>query len=201
MVMSYSICNNCGDLINNRTCPQCGAGISLYTVNIDDDNVKWAVRYGYQYRKQAVLHAKEKETSLHNCLTDASEVLFWIAGAVLSGITYDLLKLGVKKLFDSFQKDGKYDSLDVETKEVLSEEKLYEFYEYVEEYKQGFVNISEAEYKYIESEMFADFYSEEICKMDPEEYFSLSREEMVRVNKIAYEKSVIKIKKIVKRKS
>ena len=49
--------------------------------------------------------------------------------------------------------------------------------------------------------MFADFYSEEICKMDPEEYFSLSREEMVRVNKIAYEKSVIKIKKIVKRKS
>ena len=51
---------------------------------------------------------------------------------------------------------------------------LYEFYEYIEEYKQGFVNISEMEYKYIESEMFADFYSEEICKMDSEKYFNLS---------------------------
>ena len=55
------------------------------------------------------------------------------------------------KLLASFQKDGKYDFLDVETKEVLSEEeKLYEFYEYVEEYQQGFVNISEEEYKYRE---------------------------------------------------
>lgn len=102
----------------------------------------------------------------------------------------------------SFQKDGKYDFLDVETKEVLSEEeKLYEFYEYVEEYQQGFVNISEEEYKYIESEMRADFESEEIAKLGLEKYFRLSRKEMVEVHKVAYEKPEIKIKRIVKRKS
>ena len=101
----------------------------------------------------------------------------------------------------SFQKDGKYDFLDVETKEVLSEEeKLYEFYEYVEEYQQGFVNISGEEYKYIESEMRADFESEEIAKLGLEKYFRLSRKEMVEVHKMAYEKSEIKIRRIVKRK-
>ena len=202
MVMNIGICNNCGTLIDNATCPNCGVLNLRYVIDINDDNVKWAVRYGYQYRKQAVLHANNKDPSLHHCLPEASQVLFWIAGAVLSGITYDLLKLGVKKLLASFQKDGKYDFLDVETKEVLSEEeKLYEFYEYVEEYQQGFVNISEEEYKYIESEMRADFESEEIAKLGPEKYFRLSRKEMVEVHKVAYEKSEIKIKRIVKRKS
>ena len=170
--------------------------------DINDDNVKWAVRYGYQYRKQAVLHANDNDPSLHHCLHSASEVLLWIGGAVLSGITWDLLKLGVKKLFTVIQSEGRYESLDKETKEILSEEeKLYEFYEYVEEYQQGFVNISEEEYKYIENEMRADFESEEIAKLEPEKYFRLSRKELVEVHKVAYEKSEIKIKRIVKRKS
>lgn len=200
MVMNIGICNNCGTLIDNATCPSCGVMNRRYVIDINDDNVKWAVRYGYQYRKQAVLHANNKDTSLHYCLHSASEVLLWIGGAVLSGITWDLLKLGVKKLFAVIQSEGRYESLDKETKEVISDEdKLYEFYEYVEEYQQGFVNISEEEYKYIESEMSADFQSEEIGKLSPEEYFSLSREEIVKVHKVAYEMSQIKIKKVVKR--
>lgn len=139
---------------------------------------------------------------MHYCLHSASEVLLWIGGAVLSGITWDLLKLGVKKLFAVIQSEGRYESLDKETKEVISDEGiLYEFYEYVEEYQQGFVNISEEEYKYIESEMRADFESEEIAKLGPEKYFRLSRKEMVEVHKMAYEKSEIKIRRIVKRKS
>ena len=36
---------------------------------------------------------------------------------------------------------------------------------------------------------------------EPEKYFSLSRKELVEVHKVAYEKSEIKIKRIVKRKS
>jgi len=152
MVMNIGICNNCGTLIDNATCPSCGVMNRRYVIDINDDNVKWAVRYGYQYRKQSVLHAKDKGTSLHYCLHSASEVLLWIGGAVLSGITWDLLKLGVKKLLAVIKSEGRYESLDKETKEVISDEdKLYEFYEYVEEYQQGFVNISEEEYKYIES--------------------------------------------------
>ena len=202
MVMNIGICNNCGTLIDNATCPNCGVLNLRYVIDINDDNVKWAVRYGYQYRKQAVLHANNKDTSSHYCLHSASEVLLWIGGAVLSGITWDLLKLGVKKLFAVIQSEGRYESLDKETKEVISDEgKLYEFYEYVEEYQQGFVNISEEEYKYIESEMRADFESEEIAKLGPEKYFRLSRKEMVEVHKMAYEKSEIKIGRIVKRKS
>lgn len=200
MAMNIGICNNCGTLINDTTCPTCGVTNNLYVVDVDDDNVKWAVRYGYQYRKEAVLLAGQKDGSLNFCLPNAGEVLLWIGGAVLSGITWDLLKLGVKKLFTALQNEGRYESLDKETKEVLSEEeKLYEFYEYVEEYKQGFVNISEEEYEYIESEMRADFESEEIAKLGPEKYFRLSRKEMVEVHKVAYEKSEIKIKRIVKR--
>lgn len=126
--------------------------------------------------------------------------MLWIGGAVLSGITWDLLKLGVKKLLAVIQSEGRYESLDKETKEVISDEdKLYEFYEYVEEYQQGFVNIGEEEYEYIEEEMFADFQSEEIGKLGPEKYFSLSRKEMIEVHKVAYEKSQIKINRIVRR--
>ena len=201
MAKSIGICNNCGAFVDDTTCPYCGVKSNLYVINVDDDNVKWAVRYGYQYRKEAVLLAGQKDGSLHFCLPDACEVLLWIGGAVLSGITWDLLKLGVKKLFTTLQNEGRYESLDKETKEVLSEEeKLYEFYEYVEEYKQGFVNISEEEYKYIESEMRADYVSEEITKLGPEKYIRLSRKEMVEVHKVAYEKSEIKIRRIVKRK-
>ncbi|MBO7278959.1 MAG: zinc ribbon domain-containing protein [Bacteroidales bacterium] len=200
MVNNLGICNNCGAFLDSQACPNCETANSVRTFNIYDENVKWAVRYGYQYRKKAVLRAEQKEGSLHFCLHDASEVLLWIGGAILSGITWDLLKLGVKKLFAALHDEGRYDSLDKETQEVLSEEKkLYEFYEYVEEYKQGFINISEEEYKYIEEEMFADFQSEEIGKLGPEKYFILSRKEMIEVHKVAYEKSQIKINRIVRR--
>lgn len=200
MVNNLGICNNCGAFLDSQACPNCGTANSVRTFNIYDENVKWAVRYGYQYRKKAVLRAEQKEGSLHFCLHDASEVLLSIGGAILSGITWDLLKFGVKKLFAALHNEGRYDSLDKETQEVLSEEKkLYEFYEYVEEYKQGFINISEEEYKYIEEEMFADFQSEEIGKLGPEKYFSLSRKEMIEVHKVAYEKSQIKINRIVRR--
>ena len=39
------------------------------------DNVKNAVRYGYQYRKESEV---PESSAIHNCILETSEILLWL---------------------------------------------------------------------------------------------------------------------------
>lgn len=51
-----------------------------------------AVRYGFQYRKTSEELAKSDSDRLNFCLPDPSEILIFLAEAIIGGIVYDALK-------------------------------------------------------------------------------------------------------------
>ena len=53
------------------------------------DDVQNAVRYGYQYRKEAEEH---ESGSAHACLSNAPEILLWLGQKVVEGLAWDLFK-------------------------------------------------------------------------------------------------------------
>ena len=161
-------------------------------------NAYMAVRYGYQYRKIAKEQVSNENGRLHYCLSDPSQILEWLAGAILSGITWDIIKNGVKKLCNLIASQIKLeDAREKEAYEVLSDEKnLQEFYECIIEYQEGFINISEKEYKYIEKEMMADFVAEEIAKVGihhtVEHYKEATFKAIQKIQKISRRQNIIK---------
>ena len=103
---------------------------------------------------------KNGNSNIHYCLSEANEILIWLANAILSGIAWDVIKTTVSKLSASIKNRT---SVDAETRQVLSDDdELAKFYEYIKDYERGFSSINENEYKYIEEEMIADFYAENI---------------------------------------
>ena len=116
------------------------------------DAVRNAVRYGYQYRKEA----EKNNTSLKHCLPDASEVLHWLASAILSGYVYDKVKDLAKKALKWLKEKGK--KADKETQTVLEDEaELKIFYEYVLEFSEHRMSVTEEQRKYIKEEIFCDY--------------------------------------------
>lgn len=127
-----------------------------YRDNISySDEVRYAVRYGYQYRKDAE-EAEKNSSSLHYCLPDASSILLWLGGVIIGGATWDILKAVTVKTFNKLFQNG--EDLDKETAKVLqSEEELRVFYEYVVEFHERRMTVTEKQMKYIKEEIFADY--------------------------------------------
>lgn len=116
------------------------------------EEVRNAVRYGYQYRKEA----EANHTSLHFHIHDASDVLLWLGGTILGDIVYDKVKEIAKKTLDWLKQKGK--KVDKETENVLDDEKeLKVFYEYVLEFNEHRMSITEEQRKYIKEEIIADY--------------------------------------------
>lgn len=116
------------------------------------EDVRNAVRYGYQYRKEAEVN----HPSFHSCLHDASDVLLWLGNAILGGIVFDKLKDLAKKAHEWLKGKGK--KLDKETERVLENEaELKVFYEYVREFSEHRMSITEEQRQYIKEEIMADF--------------------------------------------
>ena len=93
------ICHNCFEIIEGTSCPKCGfvneeLNSELYA------NARMAVRYGYSYRKIA---QKNGNSNIHYCLSEANEILIWLANAILSGIAWDVIKTTVSKLSASIK--------------------------------------------------------------------------------------------------
>lgn len=63
------------------------------------EEVRNAVRYGYLYRKVA-----ERRVDVHHCLHDSSDFLLWMANLVIGGISWDILKSSVIKLYKKLVK-------------------------------------------------------------------------------------------------
>ena len=201
-MIKYRICQKCGAITYNQSCDVCGADLQYYGEDKNIENAMYAVRYGYQYRKQAILKLGHRDIKLHFCLPPVNEILVWIGKAVLSGIAYDVLKMGVKRLWSKIKAKEIQVDYDKETEVILNnDDSLFEFYEYVEEYKNGFVHLTDDEFKYIYEEMIADFSSEEMCKLYTGDFIRLSKEGRIEIIKEANKRARERISKTVKRKS
>ena len=192
----YTICYKCAEVFDGDKCPNCGAEAMTKTMDELKQNAYMAVRYGY--RKIAIEQAFDENVRLHYCLSDPSQILEWLAGVILSGITWDVIQKGVKKLCNLIISQIQLkNAQEKEAYEVLSDEKkLQEFYEYIIEYQEGFINISEKEYKYIEKEMMANFFAEEMSKVGinrtVEHYKEATFKASQKIQKISRRRTIIK---------
>lgn len=187
------ICSNCHEIIEEGTCPYCGYIIDIPKSEELIKNAKMAVRYGYSYRKLAQLNKKYKDIRFNCCISEASEYLWWLGGAILSGIAGDGIKAIAVKIY-SLIKTNK--DIDEETEFVFSNKKeLYKFYTYIKDYENGLSNIDDFEYKYIEEEMMADFCAKMETEIHMKEKREITIEERIQISKVAR----LKITSIIKR--
>ena len=115
------------------------------------DTVKYAVRYGYNYR----IEAEQKHNSYsHACLPDTSAILLWLGQKVIDGVIWDLFKVAAKKLYEMFDKSNSY--LSEELSKFLSDEQdLKRFYTYVKEFNEQNMTVTEEQFTYIREEIWA----------------------------------------------
>lgn len=151
-----------------------------YKEGIDySDEVRNAVRYGYQYRLAA-----EENDRINYCLPDASDILLWIANMILSGLAWDKLKLVINKLSSTVTNTKK--PIDDDTKSVLTEEiELEKFYTYVKEFNEQNMSVTAKHFKYIREEIVADYFGKECGKIYDNEHRLPTIEEYIRINREA----------------
>ena len=147
------------------------------------ERVRNAVRYGYQYRKEA---EENKDSNIKYCLGDPSEILYWIAQMIIGGLSWDLLKKAVKKMFERIKKRGT--NIDSESNKLLTDEsQLRTFYVYVKEFDRHKMSVDEKTLKCIKEEIIADYAGETIGEIiskenripETEEYVKIIRENIV----------------------
>ena len=121
------------------------------------EDALYAVRYGYLYRKEA---EKYEDGHFHACLGDSSELLLWIANAVIGGFAYDVIKTAVKKLYKSIVEGKK--QIDKTTEAILNDEsELDVFCTYVMEFHEHRITANGKQIRYIREEIIADYVGNE----------------------------------------
>lgn len=122
------------------------------------DEVKYAVRYGWQYRREAEEHA-ERNAKLHYSLPEATTVLYWLANLVVTGVAYDLIKKYAKALWEKLMSMKVTIPDDVNTL-LIDEDELKKFVVYVKEFSSKEMSVTDEQTKYIREEIIADFIGE-----------------------------------------
>ena len=122
------------------------------------DEVKYAVRYGWQYRREAEEHA-ERNAKLHYSLQEATTVLYWLANLVVTGVAYDLFKKYAKALWEKLKSMKATIPEDVNTL-LIDEDELKKFVVYVKEFSSKEMSVTDEQTKYIREEIIADFIGE-----------------------------------------
>ena len=124
------------------------------------DEVLNAARYGYQYRLEAEKYSQEKDYRFHQCLGET--------------------------VIEQFQRENR--SLSPEVRDILTEQqRLQQLYEYVKEFKEGRMNISDRERKYIKEEIEADYIGKQGKKIIESEHRFPTDEEYKRMFRDAHE--------------
>lgn len=134
-------------------------------VNIDEiqsspytDEVKYAVRYGYFYRREADALAA-RNAKLHYSLPEATTIFYWLANLVISGVAYDLIKKYAKTLWEKLMSMRTRIPEDVNTL-LIDEDELKKFVVYVKEFSSKEVSVTDKQKKYIREEIIADYIGE-----------------------------------------
>lgn len=141
------------------------------------EEVKNAVRYGYQYRKKS-----EEQSFLHYIVGFEAEIVHWLGELIINGITWDLIKKAAKQLYDSCLISNF--SLDKQSKTLLSDEKeLKQFYTYVKDFNEHSMTVREEQYEYIKEEICADFFAKESMKIFESEHRFPNHQEIIACHK------------------
>ena len=119
-MIKYRICSKCGAFTYNQSCDACGADLQYYDEDENIENAMYAVRYGYQYRKEAIMNIGREESRLHFCLPPVNEILLWLGNVILSGITFEALRAGVKILKSKILDKEFQVECDKETEAILN---------------------------------------------------------------------------------
>ena len=122
------------------------------------DEVKYAVRYGWQYRREAEEHAG-RDARLHYSLPEATTVLYWLANLVITGVAYDLIKNYAKALWEKLTSMKTKVPEDVNIL-LIDEDELKKFVVYVKEFSSKEMSATDEQAKYIREEIIADYIGE-----------------------------------------
>ena len=188
---------NYSKMKTNQKSPSNSINIKLSSIDEKTlKSAKMAVRYGYSYRKIAQLHCHNSNYRLNYCLPEVNEFLLWLGSVVLSGFAWDGIKSAAKEMYN-LSREQIHKSNDEETLLVFTDDtELSKFYSYVKEFQDGLSNIDDAEYRYIEEEMMADFCAEMEAEIMMREKRLVTIEEHKQIYKVAR----LKIQSLVKRK-
>ena len=156
-----------------------------YTDRIDwrySKDVKNAVRYGYQYRA-----ASEHSFTCFLCILPQLPGVFnWWASAIFSGMAYDAFKALVKRTKDSLRKNRK--KLHPLTKNFFKDpEKVRQFYDYVKDYRDRTMNVTEEQVARIREGVITDYITKETEKIYNSKGRFPTEEESRRIIEEAYE--------------
>ena len=166
---------------------------------IDDtqysDEVLNAVRYGYLYRLEAEKYCQDKNIRVNYCLGDAPALICWFVKLIIDGVAWDLLKKASRTVIDQFQRE-KRDIPPMAMEILTNQQRFQQLYEYVKEYKDGKMNISDRERKYIIEEIEADYLGKQAEKIYEAEHRFPTVEEYKRIFREAHEvaKMILPIK-------
>lgn len=164
---------------NSQQLPQYIEGLSY------PDEVKDAVRYGYQYRVESVQRSQKEDSHFNRRIGATPEIILWFASLVFDGVAWDVLKLIAETILKGF-KDSKK-QMPREAMKLLSNETDFRtFYEYVVEYKEHRMTVSDKETKYIVEEIVADYSGKEAAKIMSKEGRFPTDEENRRIVREAY---------------
>ena len=141
--------------------------------------VKNSVRYGYLYRRES-----EKNLSSHACLGEVHDILYWMASAIAGGFVWDVVKSLRNRMLQKCRKSNFFQN--VFLKSVLTDEQEFRlFYDYIKEYNNNCMSITEEQFKYIREEIIADYYGKECEKVMKSDNRLPTTEEYMRINREA----------------
>ncbi len=143
------------------------------------DKVKFAVRYGYKYRKEAEEHAETSE-KLHYSMPEAATILYWLANLVITGVAYDIIKKYVKVLWEKLMSTKTRIPEDVNTL-LKDEDELKIFVLYVKEFASKEMSATDEQIKYIREEIIADYVGQTAGEILSKKKRLPSHEEWLRI--------------------
>lgn len=143
------------------------------------NEVKFAVRYGYKYRREAEEHAGTSE-NLHYSLPEATTILYWLANLVITGVAYDIIKKYAKILWERLMSMKTRIPEDVNNL-LIDEDELKIFVFYVKEFSSKELSATDEQIKYIREEIIADYVGETVGEIWSENERFPSHEEWLRI--------------------
>lgn len=154
------------------------------------DEVLNAVRYGYQYRLEAEKYCQEKKIHVNHCLEDAPALLCWIVKLIIDGVAWDSLKKTARSVVEHFQREKR--TIPPMVNEILTDQQSFQqLYEYIKEFKEGKMNISDREREYIIEEIEADYCEKQAAKIYEAEKRFPTVEEYKRIYRDAHEAAMM----------
>lgn len=182
--MEY-ICLNCGQINDSLNCPTCGYSTTKEEYNSVMKQANDAIRYGYFYRKIAEEATKNEKNRYHFCITNPSDFIEWIASLVISGVSFDLIKLFVKNIY-SFVK-SKFSNPDKKQEKIIeifeNEEELRLFVRYTKEFHAGLKDVDSKIIKYIQEEINADYSGQQAERIWEQEHRIPNAQDFLKIMK------------------